>query len=325
MRSWRSSILAALVAVTSPAAGDAGPTAAPVKQLKVTVLSTMLAGDPQRGIGEWGFAALIEADGHQLLVDTGARADTVLHNAAELSIDLSTVSDVVLTHNHGDHTGGLITLRRALATKNPRALSRAHVAEGIFLSRLNPEGQEQNGLLPMKAAYEKLGGTFIEHSGPAPLFPGVWLTGPVPRVHAERNWSGSLMLQTPKGPVEDTIPEDASVVAETGDGLVVLSGCGHAGIINTLEYARKAIREAPIHAAIGGFHLFGASDEQLEWTAIRLRELGVRHFLGAHCTGVEAVFRIRQVAGLTRRTAVVSAVGSSFTLGVGLDPLALAR
>ena len=325
MKSWCFGMLTALTVATSVTAGEQASSAALVTKLKVTVLSTMLAGNPTTGIGEWGFSALVEADGHRLLVDTGARADTVLRNAAELGIDLSTVTDVVITHNHSDHTGGLIVLRRELGKQSRGALSRAHVAEGIFLSRLSPGGKEENGLLPIKAAYEELGGVFTEHPGPVQLLPGVWLTGPVPRLHPERNRSGSLRLQTPKGPVEDTVPEDASVVVATPEGLVVISGCGHAGIINTLEYARKVVKEAPIHAAIGGFHLFAASDEQLAWTATHLRELGLGHLLGAHCTGVEAVFRVRQLAGLTRRTAVVSAVGSSFTLGSGLDALALAR
>ena len=298
-------------------------TAAPVKALKVTVLSTMLAGDV--GIGEWGFAALLEADGRRLLIDTGDRPETVLHNATELGIDLSTVTDVVLTHNHQDHTGGLVTLRREMAKKDPQALSRAHVGKGIFLSRLTPDGREGNGLLPVKGDYEALGGTFIEHAGPEPIFPGVWVTGPVPRVNPEHNWSGSLKLQTTAGPVEDTIPEDTSVVVETPDGLVVISGCGHAGVVNTIEYARKVVAPERILAAIGGFHLFEATDDRLAWTARRLGRYDLGYFLGAHCTGLEAVFRIRKLAGLTRSTATVGAVGSSFTLGRGLDPLKLAQ
>jgi 7,8-dihydropterin-6-yl-methyl-4-(beta-D-ribofuranosyl)aminobenzene 5'-phosphate synthase len=301
------------------------PSTTPVKAMKITVLSTMLAGNPGEGVGEWGFAALLEADGQRWLIDTGARAETVLRNAAELKVDLSTVTDLVITHNHADHTGGLIALRRELSKRNSTALARAHVAEGIFLSRAGSDGREANGLLPIKAQYEALGGRFIEHSSPTRLAPGVWLTGPVPRIHQERNWSGSLRVQTPAGPVEDTVLEDASVVVDTPNGLVVVSGCGHAGMINTIEYARKVVRDTTIHAAVGGFHLLAATDEQLAWTAAKLREYGLGYLLGAHCTGIEAVYRIRQTAGLGRQTAVVGAVGSSFTLGAGLDARALAR
>jgi 7,8-dihydropterin-6-yl-methyl-4-(beta-D-ribofuranosyl)aminobenzene 5'-phosphate synthase len=237
MRPPGRAVVGVLVLATAAAAQEGAPSGEPVKTLKVAVLSTMLA---ERGVGEWGFAALIEADGQRLLVDTGGRAETVLANAAELGVDLSSVSDVVITHNHSDHTSGLVALRRALAPKNPRALSRVHVGQGIFLSRLGADGREANGLLPLRAAYEAAGGTFVEHAGPTRLLPGVWLTGPVPRTHPERNWSASLRLQTPQGPIE-------------------------------------------------------------------------------------AVFRIRELSGLTRRSAVVSAVGSSFTLGSGIDPLSLAR
>ncbi len=114
-------------------------------------------------------------------------------------------------------------------------------------------------------------------------------------------------------------------MVSTADGLVVVSGCCHAGIINTLEYARQISKDTRIHAAIGGFHLYALSDDQLTWTADRLRALHVGYFLGAHCTGLEALFRIRQLAGLTRSTAVVGAVGSSFTLGKGLEALSIAR
>lgn len=297
-----------------------------VKAMKVTVLSTMLVGAAgENGIGEWGFAAVLEADGRRLLIDTGARPETVLKNVAEMKIDLSDITDVVLTHNHGDHTGGLVPLRREFMRKNPRALSRVHVPQGIFLSRPMPSGVETNGLTPIRAAYEALGGQFIEHAAPFEISPGVWLLGPVPRVHPERNFSTGGRLQTSAGPTEDNVPEDTAIVVNTPDGLVAISGCGHAGIINTLEYAQKAIGTATIEAAIGGFHLFGASDATLEWTAGRLRALGVRHLLGAHCTGIEAVFQLRRLTGLTRSAAVVGAIGSTFTLGKGIASPPLSR
>ena len=319
-------LLCSCFALFAAAASAQSSTASAVKTVKVTVLSTMLVGGAgANGIGEWGFAAVLEADGRRILIDTGARAGTVLKNVGELKVDLSDITDVVLTHNHGDHTGGLLALRREFMKKNPRALSRVHVPQGIFLSRRTAGGVETNGLTPIKAEYEGMGGQFVEHAEPFALAPGVWLLGPVPRVNPERNFGGGGILQTPNGPVEDNVPEDTAVVVNTPNGLVVISGCGHAGIINTLEYARKTVRDVQVEAAIGGFHLFAATDEVLEWTGVRLRALGVRHLLGAHCTGIEAVFRLRQVAGLARSTAVVGAVGSTFTLGAGIASPPLAR
>ena len=115
-----------------PAAAPSGDTRPEVRSLKITILSTMLADE---GIGEWGFAALVESDGKKILFDTGARPNTVLENAKELKIDLSDVHDVILSHFHDDHTTGLMTLRREFAKRNPAALSRVHVAKGIFLER----------------------------------------------------------------------------------------------------------------------------------------------------------------------------------------------
>ena len=304
--------------------------AQPAKAVKVTVLSTMLVGSNTAGVGEWGFAAVLEVDGRRLLVDTGARAETVLRNAEELKVDLSTITDLVITHNHGDHTGGLLTLRRELAKKQPSALSRVHVPKGIFYPRPGPGGREGNGLLPLKAAYEATGGVFVEHAGPTTLMPGVTMLGPVPRVHPERNFgspsSGAVgRVQTPDGVVEDIVPEDTSVVVDTAEGLLLISGCGHSGIVNAMEHARKTVRAAPVYAVMGGFHLFAASDEVLAWTASKLKEYGVRQLMGAHCTGIEAVFRLRQLVGLTRQTAIVGAVGATYTHGKGFDATVLAR
>ena len=298
-----------------------------VQTLRVTVLSTMLAGDPPfKGIGEWGFSALIEADGHRILFDTGERSETVLHNARELGVDLSDITEVVITHNHWDHVGGLLALRHEFSKEKPTALSRAHVAEGIFLNRASPTDQtETNGLLPLKVEYETSGGVFIVHDKQQEILPGVWFTGPIPRVHHERNFPSSGKVKTAQGLVEDNIPEDAALVINTSQGLVVVPGCGHAGIVNTAEYARKIVRPATVYAVIGGLHLFLANDSTLAWTATKLRKFGLAYLLGAHCTGIEATFRLRELTGLNRQTAVVGAVGSSFTLGKGIDPLLLAR
>ena len=92
----------------------------------------------RKGIGEWGFSALVEADGKRVLYDTGGRPETVLNNARELGVDLAGVEDVILSHDHPDHTTGLVTLRRELMKTNPKALSKAHVARGIFLERVLP-------------------------------------------------------------------------------------------------------------------------------------------------------------------------------------------
>ncbi len=286
------------------------------RKVEIRVLSTMLASD---GIGEWGFAAVVDVDGQRILFDTGARPDTVLQNARELKVDLSTAKHVILSHNHQDHTGGLLTLREDVMKKNRAALSLAHAGKGIALDR-------RSGWIPkLKSAYEATGAGIEEHEKSVELMPGVWLTGPVPRVHDERNWSENSGIRMPSGVVEDNIPEDMSLVIVTANGLIVLSGCGHAGVVNTLEHIRKTISPAPIHALIGGFHLFQADDAKLTWTAQKLREFGVQHLLAAHCTGIEATYRLRQLLGLKRETAAVAAVGARFQLGSPMDPGPIAR
>jgi 7,8-dihydropterin-6-yl-methyl-4-(beta-D-ribofuranosyl)aminobenzene 5'-phosphate synthase len=285
---------------------------AEVKSLNITILSTMLADD---GIGEWGFAALVEADGKKILFDSGARPNTVLENAKELKIDLSDVQDVILSHFHNDHTTGLMTLRREFAKKNPAALSRVHVGKGIFLER---RGRDSNPMIAMKKEYEATGGKFIEHDKPDEIQPGVWLTGPVPRTYPEKNYPAGIEVKEGDAWVEDYLPEDQSLLFNTSSGLVLLAGCGHAGIINTLEYARKFIRPAPVDAAIGGFHLYNAKDEQLNWTADKLKEFQIAQILGAHCTGIESVYRLRQRLGLSRHDCVVGTVGATFDLKDGI-------
>jgi 7,8-dihydropterin-6-yl-methyl-4-(beta-D-ribofuranosyl)aminobenzene 5'-phosphate synthase len=110
-----------------------------IEAFKITILSTMLV-DDTAGLGEWGFAALVDVDGHRTLVDTGAHPDTVIRNAHDLHVELSSVQEVILTHYHWDHVSGLLTLRRELMRDNPRALSIVHVSDGIFDSRPSESG-----------------------------------------------------------------------------------------------------------------------------------------------------------------------------------------
>ena len=300
-----------------------------VKALKITILSTMVADNGPGGsrLGEWGFSALVEADGHRILFDTGASQDVVLRNAATMKIDLTTVPDVVLSHSHWDHVTGFLPLRDSVKAKAPGALARTHVAEGIFLPRhLAKTGVSFNPLLIVRPDYERDGGVFVVHQRAEQIFPGVWLTGPVPRIHDENNWAvGSVELTTTRGPVDDNLPEDMSLVCDTDAGLVVLTGCGHAGVINIIEHARNTVRPARVHALIGGLHLFNVTDETLKWTAEQLNQVGVDYFFGGHCTGLETVYRYRRELGLDRAHAVVAAVGASFELGKGIEPGAIAR
>ena len=210
---------------------------AQVRALRITVLSTMLADGEE--LGEWGFAALVEADGRRILFDTGSKADVVQKNVHTLKLDLGDVTDVVLSHWHDDHVGGLMTLRREVAAKNPAALARAHVAEGFFDSRRGlPPGVELNQMIRVRPDYEATGGKFVVHAGPVELQPGVWLTGPVPRPHPERNWSGSVQVRAAAGVREDTIADDMTLVVDTEQGLVIVTGCAHAGVINIIDHAQ---------------------------------------------------------------------------------------
>ncbi len=314
--------------VAGPASGTGGETRT-VRSLEVQILSTMLT--DSRGLGEWGFAAMVEADGYRVLYDTGYRPETVLRNAEELGVDLATAQDVVLSHNHGDHTGGLLTLRRTLVERQASALSRVHVGAGLFTPRRYPPqiaqmlGSPFPAMREVREQYEALGGSVHVHAEPVALAPGVWLTGPVPRVHPERNWSPGVRVMRDGSWEPDEVLEDSALVIDTTKGLVVVTGCGHAGVINILDYARQLVPGLPVHAVIGGLHLFAADDDTLGWTAEHMTRHEVAHLVGAHCTGLHATTFLRERLGLPRGRAVVGAVGATFSLGDGIDPLRLAR
>lgn len=289
-----------------------------VSSLKITTLSTMLA---NQGIGEWGYSALVEVDGEKILFDTGRKFETVLNNAEELGIDLSDVEDVFLSHNHGDHTGGLLTLRQRLKKQNINAISKIHVGEGIFDQRIG----FGNSMLELKKELEADGVSFIVYNESVELFPGVWITGPIDRIHPEKNYGGQLKIATKNGEEIDTIPEDQSLIINTKKGSVVVAGCGHAGIINTLEHVKSKINSNNTFAIVGGFHLVNATDENLAWTAEHLQNFGVSKIIGAHCTGINSLYALKNLMKLDRKDAVVGSVGDSFDLERGINPGIIAK
>jgi len=318
MKYLKFSVLAILITLYNTSIIAQNESESKVSSLKVTCLSTMLA---DRGIGEWGYSALVEVDGHKILFDTGKNPETVLQNAKELGIDLSDVADVFLSHNHGDHTGGILTLRKELKKINPKAMSRIHVGEGIFAKRVN----SNNRMLDVKNKLEKDGVTIIVYKNQYELFPGVWITGPVERIHNERNWGRNGQIETPNGNIEDNIPEDQSLVINTKKGNILISGCGHAGIINTLEHVKVHINNGNLYTAIGGFHLANATDEHLKWTADKLQDFGISKIIGAHCTGINALYILKDHLNFSRKDAVVGSIGDSFTLENGIRAGVIAR
>ncbi|MEI9970997.1 MAG: hypothetical protein WDO73_02510 [Ignavibacteriota bacterium] len=97
------------------------------------------------------------------------------------------------------------------------------------------------------------------------------------------------------------MPDDQSVVVNTAEGLVVITGCGHAGIVNIMTAVDEHFSHRPIATIFGGIHLFAATDQQVDWTADKMKAFGVRYLVGAHCTGIESLYRLRNRIGLTGR------------------------
>ena len=281
-----------------------------VSKLKITLLSTMVA--DLKGMGEWGFSALVETDSTRILFDTGGRPNTVIDNADELKMDLAGIRQVVLSHNHIDHTAGLGAIRKqfsgtgAVVYIGSEFFLRAPASVPVGMSKVD------------SAAYVSSGGRFVVVSRPQEISAGIYLTGPVPRKTDEKNYPRGKTLTTANGVIEDNVPEDISMVIRTGRGLVVLTGCGHAGVVNTMEYVAQQFPGEKIVALVGGVHLLDAKDEQLEWTANKLKSFGIQYFIGAHCTGLNSVYRIREIAKMTKENCLIGTVGMTFDIDQGI-------
>jgi len=299
---------------------------------EITILSTMVANFS--GEGEWGFSALIETGEETILFDTGFKENTVLNNASSLKKDLSAVEKVILSHFHTDHTGGLLKLRETFRDENPQAFSKVYVGRGFFEQRYTSGGGPVYSLpgqsfspfftsaAEFRSTAEELGITFIVIDAPTDIAEGMTLTGPIERVHDERNVSPGFFLKENDELVADTVPESQSLGIKTDKGWILVSGCGHAGIINAAEKL-KQIDDQPIHMGVGGLHLFRASVETVSWTAGKLKEFGVKKIIGAHCTGVHATHQIARALELARSDVSVGAIGTRIDKTLAIHPASI--
>jgi 7,8-dihydropterin-6-yl-methyl-4-(beta-D-ribofuranosyl)aminobenzene 5'-phosphate synthase len=279
--------------------------------VRLRFLSTQMTTDP-RAQAEWGFSALVEADDVRLLLDTGNLPGTVTVNAKVLNVPLEGVHDVVLSHWHADHTGGVLSVLDAVGNDG----ANIYVHPAIFDEKFSSASatKQINTLRDSRAAIEAKHGHFDLSAEPREIRPGLVLTGSIPRLHDhdQKLPPGNLMRGGGALTV-DTVPDEQSLVINTRDGLVVVTGCGHAGVVNTIEHVRNMFPDRPIAALIGGFHWFASGESDIVDAGDQLRKLGVSRLVGAHCTLIEPMFTLRQ-HGWSRDAAALGAIGSDFSL-----------
>jgi 7,8-dihydropterin-6-yl-methyl-4-(beta-D-ribofuranosyl)aminobenzene 5'-phosphate synthase len=253
---------------------------------RIRVLCDNNAGPFFGTLGEHGFAALIEGEGESILFDTGA-GNTLLHNAQRMNLDLRQVAQVVLSHGHYDHAGGLWPLLQSCGAK--RVL--AH--PGVFARRYTVrEGVHRSIGIPYPEEFlAGMGATFSYSDQFREVAPGIFLTGEVPRLTPFEEGDAGLFCDM-SGCDRDQVPDDQSLVLVTKKGLLLLLGCCHAGVVNTVEHARLKTGVDELYGIMGGCHLAYSSQAQLDATVKALRRYGVKKICAGHCTGFEAAARL---------------------------------
>lgn len=301
---------------------NGGPAHRPVVDTSVTPFrpAAVLEGGETFGAlrAEHGFSALLDISiggrKHRLLFDTGVTPDGMVENMRWLGLDPGDIEAVVLSHGHYDHTTGLDGMARALGRVNLPVLIHP---EFWGRRRITLPGREPWDLpTTSKSALEGVGFEIVEERQPSFLLDGAMLvTGEVDRTTAfEKGLPGheTLRDQGEWRPDPEVLDDQALVMNIRGEGLLVLTGCGHAGIVNTVRHAQRLTGVQRIHSVVGGFHLSGSYFEALiPQTCRAIAAMEPTFVVPGHCTGWRAVHAL---AAAMPDAFVQSTVGTRFQL-----------
>ena len=250
-------------------------------RLSVLADNTVLAGNT---MGEHGLAFCVDTDEKCILFDTG-QGRVLLANAEVMQLNLDAVDTVILSHGHYDHTGGL-----GLVLRNAASPVTVITHPDARLSRFyNSDSGVRDISMPSECQTALLGDRckIITSKVPVEVSRGIWTTGEVPRKYKEEQISEPFFLDS-ECAKPDPIMDDQAVYIATDSGTVVLLGCAHSGVINTLDHIKTLTGEKPIRSVIGGMHLRASDDVRLRWTLKKLAEFEIGIISPMHCTGYRA-------------------------------------
>jgi 7,8-dihydropterin-6-yl-methyl-4-(beta-D-ribofuranosyl)aminobenzene 5'-phosphate synthase len=245
--------------------------------------------------GEHGLAYQIETvvggQYHSCLFDFAADAQGVMRNMKLLKIDLTKVEALGLSHDHWDHQAALLEILTAKKNEFQKGIP-LYVGEQFFQGTYSklPNGSIISLLALKRDDIESLGLVrVVEVREPTAIIPGAYLPGKVERVTDYEQIPASFVMKKGNEFVQETFPgEQAVFLNAKGKGLVVLSGCAHRGIVNTVKQAQKMTGIQKVHAVIGGFHLSGVKPEVIEKTVAAIKAINPDYIAPTHCTGYEA-------------------------------------